>query len=386
MPVLHPRRGRGRVGRHQPAAVHLVRRQHEIAHPVHHRDPSAAHDGDGRRLVRRLHAGGRREQGREPEARSSRAHGGSGGAGVSAAWFDRLSAGLTRSRDAIQSRLASVAGRSRALDDGFFEGVEEALIAADVGAAASAELVDALRAAARKQKIQDPDGAIAELVELVAAEFPPPGADPLAETPAVLLLVGVNGSGKTTTAGKLANEARQAGRAVVIASADTYRAAAIEQLRVWAERSGAHVVERERGADPASVAFDAVAYGDATGADFVIVDTAGRLHTSKDLMEELKKVDRVVRKRAAAPVKSLLVIDATAGQNALQQAREFHAALGLDGVILTKLDGTAKGGIVVAVARELGVPIVRIGVGEALEDMHAFDAREFARALIGASA
>ncbi|MBC7266371.1 MAG: signal recognition particle-docking protein FtsY [Coriobacteriia bacterium] len=305
---------------------------------------------------------------------------------MSAAWFDRLSAGLTRSRDAIQSRLASVAGRSRALDDGFFEGVEEALIAADVGAAASAELVDALRAAARKQKIQDPDGAIAELVELVAAEFPPPGADPLAETPAVLLLVGVNGSGKTTTAGKLANEARQAGRAVVIASADTYRAAAIEQLRVWAERSGAHVVERERGADPASVAFDAVAYGDATGADFVIVDTAGRLHTSKDLMEELKKVDRVVRKRAAAPVKSLLVIDATAGQNALQQAREFHAALGLDGVILTKLDGTAKGGIVVAVARELGVPIVRIGVGEALEDMHAFDAREFARALIGASA
>lgn len=305
---------------------------------------------------------------------------------MSAAWFDRLSAGLTRSRDALQSRLASVAGRSRALDDGFFEGVEEALIAADVGAAASAELVDALRVAARKQKIQDPDGAIAELVELVAAEFPPPGADPLAETPAVLLLVGVNGSGKTTTAGKLANEARQAGRTVVIASADTYRAAAIEQLRVWAERSGAHVVERERGADPASVAFDAVAYGDATGADFVIVDTAGRLHTSKDLMEELKKVDRVVRKRAAAPVKSLLVIDATAGQNALQQAREFHAALGLDGVILTKLDGTAKGGIVVAVARELGVPIVRIGVGEALEDMHAFDAREFARALIGASA
>ncbi|MDI6844139.1 MAG: signal recognition particle-docking protein FtsY [Anaerosomatales bacterium] len=305
---------------------------------------------------------------------------------MSAAWFDRLSAGLTRSRDALQSRLASVAGRSRALDDGFFEGVEEALIAADVGAAASAELVDALRVAARKQKIQDPDGAIAELVELVAAEFPPPGADPLAEAPAVLLLVGVNGSGKTTTAGKLANEARQAGRTVVIASADTYRAAAIEQLRVWAERSGAHVVERERGADPASVAFDAIAYGDATGADFVIVDTAGRLHTSKDLMEELKKVDRVVRKRAAAPVKSLLVIDATAGQNALQQAREFNAALGLDGVILTKLDGTAKGGIVVAVARELGVPIVRIGVGEALEDMHAFDAREFARALIGASA
>jgi fused signal recognition particle receptor len=305
---------------------------------------------------------------------------------VSAAWFDRLSSGLSRTRETLQSRIASAVGRSRALDDTFFEGIEEALIAADVGALASVELVERLRSATRKGKVRDPEDAVVELVDLIAREFPQGGVDPLDQLPAVIVLMGVNGSGKTTTAGKLAHEARAAGRSVVIGSADTYRAAAIEQLRIWADRSGAHVIERERGADPASVAFDAVAHGAESGADVVIVDTAGRLHTSKDLMEELRKVDRVVRKRATVPVRSLLVLDATTGQNALQQAREFHASLGLDGIVLTKLDGTAKGGIVVAIARELGVPIVRIGVGESIEDMHRFDAGEFARALVGAPA
>lgn len=302
---------------------------------------------------------------------------------MTANWFERLSSGLSRTRETLQSRIASVVGRSHALDDGFFEGVEEVLVAADVGALASAELVDELRTAARKGRIHEPRDALAELVDLIAREFPPPGMDPLDDLPAVVMLMGVNGSGKTTTAGKLAHEARAAGHSVVIGSADTYRAAAIEQLRVWTERSGASIVERARGADPASVAYDAVAFGQQSGADLVIVDTAGRLHTSKDLMEELKKVDRVVRKRATAPVRSLLVLDATTGQNALHQAREFHASLGLDGIVLTKLDGTAKGGIVVAVARELGVPVVRIGVGEDIEDMHAFDAHEFAQALVG---
>lgn len=303
---------------------------------------------------------------------------------MSAAWFDKLSDGLSRTRVAIQSRIAAAVGASRAVDDAFFDGIEEALVLADVGATAAAEIVGNLRQAVRRERVREPEAALGLLVDLVAHEFPQPADDPLDDLPAVVLLVGVNGSGKTTTAGKLAAEARAAGRAVVIGSADTYRAAAIEQLRVWAGRAGAHVVERERGADPAAVAFDAVAHGMEAGADLVLVDTAGRLHTSKDLMEELKKVDRVVRKRSAAPVKSLLVIDATAGQNALQQAREFHAALGLDGVVLTKLDGTAKGGIVVAVARELGLPVVRIGVGEGVDDMHSFDAREFARALVGA--
>ncbi|MDI6712987.1 MAG: signal recognition particle-docking protein FtsY [Anaerosomatales bacterium] len=303
---------------------------------------------------------------------------------MSAAWFDKLSDGLSRTRVAIQSRIAAAVGASRAVDDAFFDGIEEALVLADVGATAAAEIVGNLRQAVRRERVREPEAALGLLVDLVAHEFPQPADDPLDDLPAVVLLVGVNGSGKTTTAGKLAAEARAAGRAVVIGSADTYRAAAIEQLRVWAGRAGAHVVERERGADPAAVAFDAVAHGMEAGADLVLVDTAGRLHTSKDLMEELKKVDRVVRKRSAAPVRSLLVLDATAGQNALQQAREFHAALGLDGVVLTKLDGTAKGGIVVAVARELGLPVVRIGVGEGVDDMHSFDAREFARALVGA--
>ncbi len=303
---------------------------------------------------------------------------------MSAAWFDKLSDGLSRTRVTIQSRIAAAVGASRAVDDAFFDGIEEALVLADVGATAAAEIVGNLRQAVRRERVREPEAALDLLVDLVAQEFPQPVDDPLDDLPAVVLLVGVNGSGKTTTAGKLAAEARAAGRTVVIGSADTYRAAAIEQLRVWAGRAGAHVVERERGADPAAVAFDAVAHGMEAGADLVLVDTAGRLHTSKDLMEELKKVDRVVRKRSAAPVRSLLVLDATAGQNALQQAREFHAALGLDGVVLTKLDGTAKGGIVVAVARELGLPVVRIGVGEGVDDMHSFDAREFARALVGA--
>lgn len=302
---------------------------------------------------------------------------------MTAAWFDRLSDGLARTRSAIRSRIAAAVGSSRALDDAFFESIEEALIAADVGATASAEVVEDLRAAVRREHVRDPEAAVGLLVDLLAAEFPEAQHDPLEDLPAVVMLVGVNGSGKTTTAGKLASEARAAGRSVVIGSADTYRAAAIEQLRAWADRAGAHVVERERGADPAAVAYDAVAYGMDAAADLVLVDTAGRLHTSKDLMEELKKVDRVVRKRSEAPVRSLLVIDAASGQNGLQQAREFNAALGLDGVVLTKLDGTAKGGIVVAVARELGVPIVRIGVGEGIDDMHAFDAYEFARALLG---
>ncbi|MCX8008034.1 MAG: signal recognition particle-docking protein FtsY [Coriobacteriia bacterium] len=302
---------------------------------------------------------------------------------MSAAWWDRLSDGLSKTRDAIQSRVASVTGRTPALDDAFFEGLEEALILADAGASAAADLVEHLRDLVRRERLREPAEALERLVGVIADAFPPESRDPLSDLPAVILLVGVNGSGKTTTAGKLAYEARGAGRRVVIGSADTYRAAAIEQLRVWADRAGATVVERQRGADPASVAFEAVAAGQQTGADLVLIDTAGRLHTSPDLMEELKKVDRVVRKRSEAPVRSLLVLDATAGQNALQQAREFHAALGLDGVVLTKLDGTATGGIVIGVAFELDLPIVRIGVGEAPEDMHAFDACEFARALLG---
>ena len=214
-------------------------------------------------------------------------------------------------------------------------------------------------------------------------EDEPGGEDVLGGGPAVVLFVGINGTGKTTTVGKLAKAETDAGRAVILGSADTFRAAAIEQLEVWARRAGVEMVTRERGADPASVCYDTLERAEATGAELVLIDTAGRLHTSADLMRELEKVVNVVRKRSKLPVYTVLVIDATTGQNGLQQAREFNRALDLDALIVTKLDGTAKGGIALAVSHELGLPIVKIGVGEGIDDLRDFDAREFASALVG---
>ena len=200
-----------------------------------------------------------------------------------------------------------------------------------------------------------------------------------------MLFVGINGAGKTTTVGKLAKVGVDEGRQVLIGSADTFRAAAIEQLHVWADRSDVEVVEKERGSDPASVCYATVERAEELGSDLVLIDTSGRLHTSADLMRELQKMVNVTRKRSRMPVRTLLVMDATTGQNGLAQAREFHKALNLDGIVLTKLDGTAKGGIAVAASHELGLPIVRIGVGESIDDLRPFDAHEFAEALIGSS-
>jgi len=202
-------------------------------------------------------------------------------------------------------------------------------------------------------------------------------------TPLTVLVVGVNGTGKTTSVGKLAYDLARSGRSVLIGSADTFRAAAIEQLDVWAERAGVPVVSRERGADPAAVAYDTLARAAAENTDVTLIDTAGRLHTYKGLMAELAKVSRVVKRESAAPVRTLLVMDAVTGQNGIVQAREFDRALGVDAIVLTKLDGTARGGVAVAVARELGIPIVRIGVGESVEDLRPFDPKDFAAALIG---
>lgn len=299
------------------------------------------------------------------------------------AWFDRLSAGLSRTRDQIGDRIADLVGRGPDVDEGFWDGLEEALIAADMGATAAVEIVERLRSRARREDLPDATAISDALVDLIASELPQL-PDPLATSPLTVLFVGINGTGKTTSVGKIAAEAAIAGRNVVIGSADTYRAAAIEQLRVWADRAGVPVVERDRGTDPASVVFDTLAEARTRGADLVLVDTAGRLHTSADLMQELRKVQRVAKAQSTAPVISLLVLDATTGQNGLQQARMFNDALDLDGVVLTKLDGTARGGIAVAISRELGLPIVRIGVGESVDDLHAFDAAEFARALTGA--
>jgi len=195
-------------------------------------------------------------------------------------------------------------------------------------------------------------------------------------------MVGVNGTGKTTSVGKLAKQTVDAGRTVMLGSADTFRAAAAEQLDVWADRAQVPVVRRERGADPAAVAFDTVAAAEQSGSDLTLIDTAGRLHTSPELMRELQKVKRVTESRSKPPVRTVLVMDATTGQNGLTQAREFDSALGVDGIVLTKLDGTAKGGIAVAISRELGIPILRIGVGEGLEDLRPFEPEVFARALV----
>ena len=221
------------------------------------------------------------------------------------------------------------------------------------------------------------------LNDQIAETFTEGGQEILGGDPACVLFVGINGTGKTTTVGKLSKEAHDAGRKVILGSADTFRAAAIEQLEVWARRADVEMVTRERGADPASVCYDTLERAEAEGADLVLIDTAGRLHTSADLMRELTKVVNVVRKRSQLSVYTVLVIDATTGQNGLQQAREFNRELDLDALIVTKLDGTAKGGIALAVSHELELPIIKIGVGEGLDDLRDFDAHDFARALVG---
>jgi fused signal recognition particle receptor len=297
-------------------------------------------------------------------------------------WFRRLSEGLSKSRDRLGEQLNVLLNRGPDLDDEFWSDLEDTLIGADMGFTATNDIVIRLRREASAKALPDAEAVINALAVQIAAEFPAEVEDFLDLSPVTVLMVGVNGTGKTTTVGKLAKQAAESGRRVILGSADTFRAAASEQLDVWAERAHVPVVRRDRGADPAAVAFDTVVEAESTGADLTLIDTAGRLHTSADLMRELQKVVRVTENRSKPPVKKVLVMDATTGQNGLQQAREFDSALGLDGLILTKLDGTAKGGIAVAVVRELGLPILRIGVGEGIDDLRPFSADEFARALV----
>ncbi|MDZ4169357.1 MAG: signal recognition particle-docking protein FtsY [Coriobacteriia bacterium] len=300
---------------------------------------------------------------------------------MSSAWFSRLSDGLSRSRERLGEQLNVLLRRGPDLDEEFWQELEDALIGGDVGVTASTEIVDTLRDEAARKALPDAAAVIERLVTRIAEEFVV-GRDPFAEHPVTVLMVGVNGTGKTTSVGKIAKQATDAGLTVLLGSADTFRAAASEQLDVWAQRAGVSVVRRDRGADPAAVAFDTVVLAEQSKTDLTLIDTAGRLHTSADLMRELQKVQRVTRDRSVAPTRTVLVMDATTGQNGLVQAKEFHAALGVDGIVLTKLDGTAKGGVAVAISRELKIPIVRIGVGEALEDLRPFDALTFARALV----
>ena len=298
-------------------------------------------------------------------------------------FFDKISEGLTRSRDRFKEEMNILLDRGPDLDEEFWEGLEETLIMADIGAPAASDIVEELREKATRQGMLNAYQVLDSLNDQIADTFCAGGEDVLSPEGSCVLLVGINGTGKTTTVGKLAKEAHDSGRNVILGSADTFRAAAIEQLEVWSKRADVEMVTRERGADPASVCFDTLERAEEVGSDLVLIDTAGRLHTSSDLMRELSKVVSVVRKRSSLPVHTVLVIDATTGQNGLQQAREFNRDLDLDALIVTKLDGTAKGGIALAVSHELQLPIIKIGVGEGMDDLKDFDAHDFARALVG---
>ena len=291
-------------------------------------------------------------------------------------FFSRLRDSLGKSRRALVGQLAAAAFDPD--DDEAWERLEEALIFADVGVPTTAELVRRL-----EERDDLADGLEAALADEIEALMGEPGRLDVAGRPSVLLFVGVNGTGKTTTIGKLAQRLREHDHDVIVAAADTFRAAADEQLEVWAERAGADFVGAARGGDPAAVAYDAIEAAQSRSRDVVLVDTAGRLHTHTNLMAELAKVRRVIAGRLeGAPHETLLVVDATTGQNGLQQARQFQDAVEVSGVILTKLDGSARGGVAVAIAHELGLPVKLVGVGERLEDLQPFDPRDFARALV----
>jgi fused signal recognition particle receptor len=296
----------------------------------------------------------------------------------------RLRESLSKSRRALQAEIGS--SLFEQLDDQAWERLEEALILADVGVPTTAEVVGKLEAEVEAGTVSGADAVRERLIALLAeASASDDARIDLRSRPAVIMVVGVNGTGKTTTIGKLAWHLREElGLSVIVAAADTYRAAAIEQLAAWAERAGVEVVRGSPGGDPGAVLFDAIAAAESRGVDVVVADTAGRLHTYSNLMAELAKVRRVAAKRLeGAPHESLIVIDATTGQNGLRQAQVFAESVDLTGVVLTKLDGTAKGGIALAIASELGLPVKLIGVGEGLEDLRPFDPTEFAAALLG---
>ncbi len=297
--------------------------------------------------------------------------------------FDRLKQGLKKTSDAISDRVNEVFAVFVEVDEELFESLEEALIMADLGVETSVELIDRLRESIKKKRITDAAEVRRELERVIAEMLSE--TDPqmhLDTAPSVILVIGVNGVGKTTSIGKLAAYYKSQGKKVLLAAADTFRAAAIDQLQIWADRAGCDIIKHSEGSDPASVVFDACNAAKARGADVLICDTAGRLHNKKNLMAELEKIGRVIsRALPDASRENLLVLDATTGQNAVSQARLFTEAAELTGIILTKLDGTAKGGIVISIACRDGVPVKFIGVGEAIDDLQPFDPEAFAKAL-----
>ena len=296
-------------------------------------------------------------------------------------FLDKLKAGLAKTRKSLVERVETVL-LNRKIDETVLEEIEEILIASDVGAEAAGQIITMLKDKVRAGLIKDVSNVKTALREEMSSMLGNPLPIIISAKPHVILMIGVNGAGKTTTIGKLAARFRADGKKVVLAAGDTFRAAAIEQLDIWAQRTGADIIKHQGGSDPAAVAFDAVEAAKSRGSDVVIIDTAGRLHTKSQLMDELKKVDRVIKKSMPdAPHEKILVIDATTGQNALRQAQIFHEAIGLTGIALTKLDGTAKGGIIFAIQKELNVPVRLIGIGEGVEDLRDFQPGEFVSAL-----
>ena len=304
-------------------------------------------------------------------------------------FLGRLRKGLSKTREGLLRRLGEVVGGRSIIDEELLEEIEEVLIEADVGVGPTMKIIEGIRERVKEERIRDPErifGLLKDEVMRLWEKCGVEGADklPVDHRPLVIMVVGVNGVGKTTTIGKLAQKYVDEGKKVLLAASDTFRAAAIEQLAIWADRTGADLVRHHSGADPASVAFDALAAAEARGADVVIVDTAGRLHTKVNLMEELGKIHRVLGKRIhGAPHEVLLVLDATTGQNAIVQARKFDAIVHVTGIVLAKLDGTAKGGVVIGIRDALDIPVKWIGIGEQAEDLRRFEPTEFVEAMLG---
>ena len=294
--------------------------------------------------------------------------------------FSKIKEGLFKTRGSVGQKMDQLVENSRALDDDFYDELSDILVMADVGVTTATEAVDELRERVTAEKITDAAKAKEIFKEILAARMR--DKPMVLESPSVIFIIGVNGVGKTTSIGKLASRLKTVGRRVLIVAGDTFRAAAAEQLNVWAERSGADIVRHEEGGDPASVVYDGICAAKARGVDTIIIDTAGRLHNKANLMNELNKITRVIRRELPeADVETLMVLDATTGQNGLIQAKQFLETAGITGIVLTKLDGTAKGGIVFSIANELKLPVKYVGVGEGIDDLIPFNSKEFVEAL-----
>ena len=297
-------------------------------------------------------------------------------------FLDKLKAGLSKTKNAIFGQIDEVLKAFVKVDEDLLEELEELLIMSDVGVGATEEIMERLRDDVKSGRLKEKDQVIDALKEILTDMIGEGGELDLSTTPSIILVIGVNGAGKTTSIGKISNRLVQKGKKVVVAAADTFRAAAIDQLAVWCERSGAEIVKQNEGSDPAAVVFDALNYSKKRNADVLIIDTAGRLHNKTNLMNELAKINRVIDKECpGAARENLLVLDATTGQNAILQAKEFRNAADITGLVLNKLDGTAKGGIVISIKKELEIPVKFIGVGEKIDDMQEFDSAEFVEAL-----